>query len=150
MDRLKSIDEGLATSDSGLLRATGLLKQPPPMVPPPDMAAVESAISASREWLLARQNPEGWWCAELEADTTLESYFILFKSLFGHRDDPKIPKLAKVIRECMLPDGGWNIFEGGPAEISISCLSYFALKVAGIPADAPDMLRSRDTILKMG
>ena len=143
MDRTHDIDEALQTADSGLLKQRN-------SVAAPDSTAVDSAISISRDWLIERQSPEGWWCAELEADTTLESYFILFKTLFGHRDDPKIPKLAKVIRECMLPGGGWNIFEGGPAEISISCLSYFALKVAGIPADAPDMQRSRDTILKMG
>ena len=62
-----------------------------------DVAVVESAMLAARDRLLKRQHAEGWWCAELEADTTLESYFILFKTLFGHRDDPKIPKLAKVI-----------------------------------------------------
>ena len=116
----------------------------------PDIAEIDSAIDASREWLLGKQNPEGWWCAELEADTTLESYFILFKTLFGHRDDPKIPKLAKVLRREMLPDGGYSTYLGGPAEISISCLSYFALKVAGISADEPDMRRTRDAILKMG
>ena len=119
-------------------------------VAPPELTAVESAIVASREWLLERQNPEGYWVAELEADTTLESYFILFKWFFGHPDDPKIPRLARVLREAMLPGGGWNIYHDGPAEISISCLSYLALKLAGIPADAPDMQRSRDAILAMG
>jgi squalene-hopene/tetraprenyl-beta-curcumene cyclase len=105
---------------------------------------------ASREWLLNKQNPEGWWCAELEADTTLESYFILFKWLFNHPDDPKIPKYARVLRDSILPDGGWNTYGGGPAEVSISVLSYLALKLAGISADEPDMRRSRDVILKMG
>ncbi len=121
-----------------------------PPVAPPEPTAVESAMVAAREWLLQKQNPEGWWCAELEADTTLESYFILFKTLFGHRDDPKIPKLARVIRQEMLPGGGWSIFRGGPAEVSISCLSYFALKLAGVSAGDPGMRRSRDTILKLG
>ena len=119
-------------------------------VPVPDAAAVESAMVAAREWLLARQSPEGWWCAELEADTTLESYFVLFKWLFGHPDDPKIPKYALVLREALLPEGGWNIYQGGPPELSISVLSYFALKLAGIPATAPDMLRARECILKLG
>ena len=116
----------------------------------PEVTAVESAMVAAREWLLDHQNSEGWWCAELEADTTLESYFILFKTLFGHRDDPKIPKLAKVLRQEMLPEGGWATFQGGPAELSISCLSYFALKVAGVSADDPDMRRSCDVILNLG
>src|SRR5579862_3793833 len=140
LSQLIAIDEALKTESRKVRVET----------PAPDLAAVESAIAASREWLIERQNSEGWWCAELEADTTLESYFILFKTLFGHRDDPKIPKLAKVIRECMLPGGGWNIYEGGPAEVSISCLSYFALKVAGISSSEPDMIRSRDKILSLG
>jgi squalene-hopene/tetraprenyl-beta-curcumene cyclase len=118
--------------------------------PMPDQAAVESAMVAASEWLLARQSPEGWWCAELEADTTLESYFILFKWLFGHPDDPKIPKYARVLREAMLPEGGWNIYHGGPPELSISVLSYFALKLAGIPAGEPDMRRARECILELG
>ena len=116
----------------------------------PDQAAVDSALLAARDWLLARQNPEGWWCAELEADTTLESYFILFKWLFGHPADPKIPKYARVLREAMLPEGGWNIYYGGPPELSISVLSYFALKLAGIPAGEPDLCRARELILSLG
>ncbi|HEY3324533.1 MAG TPA: terpene cyclase/mutase family protein [Planctomycetota bacterium] len=129
-----------------------------PVVSPPvlkadaavDAQAVERAIVESRKWMLSKQHPAGWWCAEFEADTTLESYFIMFKWFFGHRDHPKIPKYANVIREAMLPEGGWAIYEGGPPEISVSVLSYFSLKLAGIPADAPDMQRARDAILKMG
>jgi len=117
---------------------------------PTDAKAVDRAIAASQQWMLSRQNPEGYWCAEFEADTTLESYFIIFKWMWGHRDHPKIPKYANVILEAQLPEGGWNTYEGGPPEISVSTLSYLALKLAGIPAARPDMLKARDAILKMG
>jgi squalene-hopene/tetraprenyl-beta-curcumene cyclase len=153
LQRLNSVSSGIAEvlADPGNPLGHSVLKTKLPIsIPEPEVASLENSIETSRNWLLSRQTPEGWWCAELEADTTLESYFILFKTLFGHRDDPKIPKLAKVIRQCMLPDGGWNIFEGGPPEISISCLSYFALKLAGVSSSEPDMRRSRDAILKMG
>lgn len=115
-----------------------------------DEPSIENGMRRAAEWLLRDQKPDGYWVAELEADTTLESYFILFKAFFGQRDHPKIPKYAKVLREAMLPDGGWNIYYRGPAEISISVLSYFALKIAGVSADEPDMRRTRDTILKLG
>ncbi len=143
--RVHATDSNLADAITGL---PGMPIQALSSVP--ELTTVESGMVAAREWLLEQQKPDGHWCAELEADTTLESYFIVFKALFGHRDDPKIPKLAKVIRQEMLPEGGWNIFLGGPPEISISCLSYFALKVAGVPASDPGMIRSRDAILKMG
>ncbi|MBZ5498641.1 MAG: squalene--hopene cyclase [Acidobacteriia bacterium] len=119
-------------------------------MPTPSLGLVESAIAQSSKWLKDRQHPEGYWVAELEADTTLESYFILFRSFFGKRDDGRVPKYAKVIREAMLPEGGWSIYAHGPIEISVSVLSYFALKVAGVPADEPDMKRSRDAILRLG
>ncbi len=150
LERMSDTTDALRHTDSGILFSTGLMKPQTEIQAAPDLKAIDSTIESSRDWLIERQNPEGWWCAELEADTTLESYFILFKTLFGHRDDPKIPKLAKVIRECILPEGAWNIYEGGPPEISISCLSYFAMKLAGVPASDPDMIKSRDAILKMG
>jgi squalene-hopene/tetraprenyl-beta-curcumene cyclase len=115
-----------------------------------DPAVIESAIAKSCQWLRDRQHPEGYWVAELEADTTLESYFILFRTFFGQRHDPRIQKYAKVIREAMLPEGGWSIYTQGPPEVSVSVLSYFALKIAGIPAAAPDMQRARDAILRLG
>src|SRR5512137_900677 len=119
-------------------------------MPDENPAVVESAIARSCRWLKERQHPEGYWVAELEADTTLESYFILFRTFFGQRQDPRVQKYAKVIREAMLPEGGWPIYAHGPVEISVSVLSYFALKIAGVPADAPDMQRSRDAILRLG
>ena len=34
-----------------------------------------------------------------------------------------------------LPDGGFNIYAGGPSEVSASVKAYFALKLAGVPVD---------------
>ncbi len=116
---------------------------------PAAQAVAESAARAS-EWLLSRQNDAGYWVAELEADTTVESYFILFRAFMGKYDDPRIPKYARTIRKCMLPQGGWSIYENGPPELSVSVLSYFALKVAGVSAQEEDMRRAREVILDLG
>ncbi len=116
----------------------------------PDHSELEENIQQATEWLLEQQNKEGYWVAEFEADTTLESYFILLKTFMGWRDDPKIQLYAKTIRESMLPDGGWSIYANGPPDNSVSVLSYFALKVAGFPASDPDMQRARDVILSLG
>jgi squalene-hopene/tetraprenyl-beta-curcumene cyclase len=121
-----------------------------PAIPSLFLDQVESAVARGGKWLKDRQHPEGYWVAELEADTTLESYFILFRTFFGKREDPRVPKYAKVIREAMLPEGGWSIYAHGPMELSVSVLSYFALKVAGVSADEPDMKRSCDAILVRG
>jgi squalene-hopene/tetraprenyl-beta-curcumene cyclase len=121
-----------------------------PISPAPGKTRLDASIAAAGDWLLARQQPAGFWCAELEGDTTLESYMILLEAFFGRRGSQKSLDLARVIRAEALPEGGFAQYRGGPPERSVSCLSYFALKVAGDPADAPHMRRSRDAIRALG
>ncbi|HVY41269.1 MAG TPA: squalene--hopene cyclase [Polyangia bacterium] len=120
------------------------------LFPAPPRARVEAAIAAARDWLVARQHADGYWLAELEGDTTLESYIILLEAFFGRRDSEKVRALARVIRDEALPGGGWHQYLGGPPDLSVSCLSYFALKVAGEPADAPHMRAARAVIRSLG
>jgi squalene-hopene/tetraprenyl-beta-curcumene cyclase len=106
------------------------------------------AIDRGTSWLLAQQAPEGYWCSELEADTTLESDYILYLHILG-RLDP-VPKLATYIRRRQLPDGGWSIYEGGPSELNATVKAYFALKLAGDPIDAPGLARARRRVHELG
>jgi squalene-hopene/tetraprenyl-beta-curcumene cyclase len=120
------------------------------LVPAAPRARLDAAIAAARDWLVARQTPEGFWQGELEGDTTLESYLILIEAFFNRRESEKVRDLARVIRAEVLPDGGFAQYAGGPPELSVSCLSYFALKVAGEPADAPHMRATRAVIRALG
>jgi squalene-hopene/tetraprenyl-beta-curcumene cyclase len=120
------------------------------LAPAPARARVDACITAARDWLLERQEPAGYWCGELEGDTTLESYLILLEAFFGRRDSQKARDLARVVRDETLPGGGWSQYPGGPPDLSVSCLSYFALKVCGDAADAPHMRRSREVICARG
>jgi len=120
------------------------------VVPVPPRARLDAAVAAARDWLLTRQAPEGFWQGELEGDTTLESYIILLETFFNRRQSEKVQDLARVIRAEALPEGGWPQYFGGPPELSVSCLSYFALKVAGEPADAPHMRAARAAIRSLG
>jgi squalene-hopene/tetraprenyl-beta-curcumene cyclase len=131
---------GLAPSES--TRAVGL--------PAPPAERIERALTSAQAWLLARQHDAGYWCGELEGDTTLESYIILLEAFFGRRGSERSEALARTIRACMLPAGGWPQYLGGPEDVSVSTLSYLALKVAGDAADAPHMQRARETILRLG
>jgi squalene-hopene/tetraprenyl-beta-curcumene cyclase len=119
-------------------------------LPPPQRERLDRAISAAARWLLERQHAAGFWRGELEGDTTLESYLVLLEAFFGRRASARSSALARTIVESALPEGGWAQYAGGPAEVSVSTLSYFALKVAGEPADAPHMRRSRDVIVGLG
>ena len=44
-----------------------------------------------------------------------------------------IDKAVRSILIASLPDGGFNIYPKGPADISATVKAYFALKLAGVP-----------------
>ncbi|MGH9763160.1 MAG: hypothetical protein ACREAC_20225, partial [Blastocatellia bacterium] len=44
-------------------------------------SAVEQSVARATDWLLSAQAQEGYWWGELEADTTLESDYILYLHL---------------------------------------------------------------------
>jgi len=113
--------------------------------------AIEDAMRRSQAWLLGRQNQrEGFWVAELEADTTLTSEYLMLRRFMEVVDPERERKAIRYLRAMQLPDGGWPIYYGGPAEISASVKAYFALKLAGVPAAEPCMVRAREAILGMG
>jgi squalene-hopene/tetraprenyl-beta-curcumene cyclase len=111
---------------------------------------VEQAVANSRNYLLSTQTQEGYWWSELEADTTLESDYILYLHILDQLDSPKTAKLANYIRKKQLPDGGWNIFEGGPSELNATIKAYMALRLAGQPASHPDLVRAKDKVIALG
>ena len=96
------------------------------------------------DWLLARQNDEGYWVGELEGDTILESEYILLMTFLGResrrRSASDVPGIS---RTTSSPDGGWSIYPGGPADVSASVKAYFALKLVGHSPDDPAMVRAR-------
>jgi len=124
----------------------------------PLQAAVPEAISRAAHVLIAQQDGSGYWCAELTADSTLESDYILLQlwmnppvsGVWEHAEQPQIRKAVQAILARQLPDGGLNIYVEGPSEISACCKAYFALKVAGLSVDDSRMRRLRDRILALG
>ena len=54
-----------------------------------------SAIKRAQNFLFSRMHPEGYWCGELEADTTLESDYIVVHTLLGTRDEERMQKAAR-------------------------------------------------------
>jgi squalene-hopene/tetraprenyl-beta-curcumene cyclase len=119
-----------------------------------DLASrVGAAIDGARKWLLAKQHPEGYWCGELEADSTLESDYILLHTLLGtgnSESNDRFQKCANYILRHQNEDGGWPIYNGGPSNISASVKAYFSLKLAGYTPAHPALARARKKILDLG
>src|SRR6266403_1245141 len=63
---------------------------------------VAVAVEAARKYLFSQQHEEGYWCGELEADTTLESDYILLHTLLGTGSQGRFDKAARYILNHIL------------------------------------------------
>jgi len=116
-----------------------------------DLASrVAAAVDGARKFLFSGQHADGYWCGELEADTTLESDYIVLHSLLGTGDPERFQKAARYILQHQNEDGGWGTYAGSPSNNSASVKAYFGLKLAGYTADHPALVKARTRILEMG
>ncbi len=115
--------------------------------PKPDAAALERAIKAATDALLACQQRDGHWVFELEADATIPAEYVLLRHYFGEPVDAELErKIAVYLRRIQGGHGGWPLFYGGAFDVSASVKAYFALKMIGDDIDAPHMKRVRESI----
>jgi squalene-hopene/tetraprenyl-beta-curcumene cyclase len=119
---------------------------------------VAEAAERSAAWLYSQQHADGYWSGELTADSTLESDYI-FLMLWLHPPEgaewnnpprPRIEKACRAILDRQLPDGGWEIFAGGGAEVNATVRAYTALKLCGHAPGAEYMRRARERALALG
>jgi squalene-hopene/tetraprenyl-beta-curcumene cyclase len=112
--------------------------------------ALDEAITRSQAYLLSEQKPEGYWVGELLVDVTLVADMVVFYHWWGKVDREWERKSINHIFERQLPDGGWNIYPHGPAEVNATIKAYLALKLAGIPATDARMLKARECAFSLG
>ncbi|MGO8767071.1 MAG: squalene--hopene cyclase [Limisphaerales bacterium] len=111
---------------------------------------VGAAIVRSQLFLLGEQKPEGYWNGELLVDSTLVSDMVVYHYWDRSVDKEWQRKAVNHLFSRQLPDGGWNIYYGGPSEVNATVKAYLALKLAGVRVTDPRMLRARQTALSLG
>jgi len=113
--------------------------------------ALEQRIEAATRALLERQQPDGHWVFELEADATIPAEYVLLRHYRAEPVDAELEaKIAAYLMRTQRADGGWPLFHDGDFDMSASVKAYFALKMIGHAPDAEHMLRAREAILKRG
>lgn len=108
--------------------------------------------------LLDMQKPDGHWCGDLLADTTLESDYVLLQlwldppqdGAWLPRQKVRIDKACQSILSRQLPCGGFWIYPEGPADVSASVKAYTALKLGAMDPESEPMQRLRNRILTLG
>ena len=123
------------------LVATAATKEP--------LTRLQDAVQRAAAAMLALQQPEGYWWAELESNVTITAEYIMLHRFLG-LDESKVPRLAADLLSRQLPNGGWSIWFGDGGELSTTVEAYLALKIAGLPPQDPRMIKARDFVLERG
>ncbi|MEW6775169.1 MAG: squalene--hopene cyclase [Bdellovibrionota bacterium] len=93
---------------------------------------------------------EGFWWAELEANTTLTSEYVYLMHMLDRVDPERERQCRNELLAEQRPDGGWWIYHGGPSEISATIEAYVALKMTGEDPESAPMKKARAFIHSKG
>lgn len=104
--------------------------------------AATRAMLRATDFLLARQDAQGWWKGDLETNVTMDAEDLLLRQFLGIRDERTTRASALFIRGEQREDGTWATFHGGPGELSTTIEAYVALRLAGDAPDAPHMAKA--------
>jgi squalene-hopene/tetraprenyl-beta-curcumene cyclase len=115
-----------------------------------DDDTLEHAITRAAAALGARQNADGHWVFELEADATIPAEYVLLEHYLDRIDAPLQAKIGVYLRRIQGAHGGWPLFHDGAFDLSASVKAYYALKAIGDLPSAPHMARARSAILAAG
>lgn len=123
------------------------------------LPAVKATAKKAAASLLEKQYGDGYWYADLTADSTLQSDYILLQMWLypvyedGNWEPPNMARIRKAVKSILdsqRADGGWNIYEPGPSEINATVRAYTMLKLTGMDIEDPRMKKARELILRMG
>src|SRR6266446_4018967 len=109
------------------------------------------AIADGINWLLVRQDPDGFWVGMLESNSCIEAQWILAMHFLGIRDDRKLDGMVASILNEQRVDGSWEVYHNAPAgDINTTVECYAALRAAGFSADEEPISRARECLLERG
>ncbi|MEL6384941.1 MAG: squalene--hopene cyclase [Cyanobacteria bacterium J06626_18] len=114
------------------------------------VTGLDQAIAAAQNYLLSIQTADGYWWAELESNVTITAEIILMHKIWGTDRDRPLAKAEKYLRLHQRDHGGWELFYGDGGDLSTSVEAYMALRLLGVPATDPALIRAKAFILQRG
>ncbi|MFF1356057.1 squalene--hopene cyclase [Streptomyces sp. NPDC058297] len=112
--------------------------------------AATRSVQRAADFLLARQDAQGWWKGDLDTNVTMDAEDLLLRQFLGIRDEATTRAAALFIRGEQCDDGTWATFYGGPGELSTTIEAYVALRLAGDAPDEPHMAKASAWIRERG
>ena len=96
-----------------------------------DSSPLDRAIAEARDALIARQDEQGYWLYELEADCTIPAEYIMMMHFLDEIDARAPGKDRQPPARRQAEHGGWPLYHGGDIDLSCTVKAYYALKLAG-------------------
>ncbi|MEM7759458.1 MAG: squalene--hopene cyclase [Cyanobacteria bacterium P01_A01_bin.40] len=111
---------------------------------------VQHAIARSQKHLLSIQEPDGYWCAELESNVTITAEVVLLHKIWQTDKTRPLDKIEAYLRSQQRSHGGWELYYGDGGELSTSIEAYMALRLLGVPVNDPALIKAKKFILQRG
>lgn len=110
----------------------------------------QQALERAVQWLLERQDSDGWWCGELETNVTMTAEHVLLLRFLEFDLERIRDGAVRHIINNQRDDGSWALYCGAPADLSTTIEAYVALKVLGVDPDSDVMQRALKVIHQQG
>ncbi|KAL2060526.1 hypothetical protein VTL71DRAFT_9167 [Oculimacula yallundae] len=89
------------------------------------------------------QKEDGHWAAEVSADVTFTSEYVMFKYAMGLDLEADREDLKKWLLQDQKVDGSWGLSPDLPGNNSTTTEAYLALKILGVPRTHQQMLKTQ-------
>src|ERR1700722_16687426 len=76
---------------------------------------LSEAIAKGGDWLLFRQQEEGFWGGMLESNSCIEAQWVLAMHFLGIEDKKKLAGIVASILNEQRADGSWEVYHNAPA-----------------------------------
>ncbi|MBV8404048.1 MAG: squalene--hopene cyclase, partial [Gammaproteobacteria bacterium] len=107
-------------------------------------------LRSAVEWLLAKQDPAGWWSGELETNVTMTAEHVLLLRFLGLSHDDIREGAVRHILGAQRSDGTWGLYFDAPGDLSTTLEAYVALRVLGVDSQREEMRRALRFVQQQG
>src|SRR5258708_14399874 len=111
---------------------------------------LKEGVEGGVEWVLEREDGEGWWCGELETNVTMTAEHVLLLRFLELSLERIRDGAIRHILNNQRDDGSWALYFGGPADLSTTIEAYVALKVLGGDPGSDAVQRALTVIHQQG
>ena len=117
----------------------------------PLASAAQRTLDLAVKYACEIVKADGHWCGELRSNASITAEYMFLRQALGLDLKVDSDALCHWFFSKQKPDGSWSVAPGDyPGDISTTTEAYLALKLLGIPSDAPPMHQARKFVIIQG